>query len=187
MPDVHRRLVPALAVVVLTLVACDGGRPDDASVSSSASPDASSVDLAPGIAALYAGNAPSPEEADESDCFGDALLDRLGGTDLEAAGIVVDGAVVTALPVLDADTATQWVQAQHECIDFVEVSTRALGAQSKGRVAAGAYADCLRAALTGAEVDAALVDTLTGAFDTEAVAALGRAQADCARSASPPD
>lgn len=184
-----RVLVPVVPVVaVLALSACEGGDPDGGpDPSPVASANISSADLAPGLAALYAGQAPSPEEADESDCFAEALLGRLGDDELVAAGIVVDGAVVTALPVLDVDTATQWVEAQHECVDFVEVSTRALGAQSKGKVAAEAYAGCLRAAVTDAQVDDALVDTLTGSFDSPAVAALGQAQADCARSASPPE
>ena len=179
-----RRLCPAL-VGVLLLGACTSGPDPEAEPSAAPSHAAGVRD---GVAALYAGEDDlSPEEVDESTCFADALLRRLAPGDLEAAGIVTDGAVATVLPVLDETTARAWVAAQGECVDFVEVSTRALGAQSKGRVDAASYAGCLRAALSADELDAAQVSTLTGRFDTPEVTALAQAQADCAREAAPPE
>jgi hypothetical protein len=190
---VLRLALPSLAVLLLmTATSCDAEQTTDRDPASSTGPSAESSStpysqaVRAGVAALYAGNAPTPEEAAESGCFAGALLQRLTPAEAAAAGIVgADGAVATVLPVLDVPTAQVWVAAQRACGDFVEVSTRALGAQSKGKVGADTYAACLREAISGDAIDAALVDTLTGGFDSPEVMALAEAQAGCARAASP--
>ncbi|MDO9457873.1 hypothetical protein [Nocardioides sp.] len=190
-----RRTAPAL-LLTLALTACDAGEsPEPAATPTSTATTQDDEQAAPvadavrrGVAALYVGDHPTPEQVAEGECFADALLQRLDGDALAAAGIVQDdGAVAPAVPALDVATAEAWVAAQGDCTDFVEVSSRALVAQSKGKVAADVYADCLREALTDDEVDQALVDTLTGRFDTPAVTALSEAQARCAGAASPPE
>lgn len=194
-PTTHRVALAALvAVVALALTACDAaGDPEPPPTSStptgSAAPEVAPDAVRTGLAALYAGDdATGAELRAEAECFADALLARLDADELRAAGIVQDdGSVPAVPPVLDVVTAREWVAAQGECADFVTVSTRAIVTQSKGRVDPEAYASCLREALTAEQVDAALVDTLTGRFDTEAVLALGEAQAGCSRSAQPPD
>jgi hypothetical protein len=183
---VPRRVAPVLGALLILTAACDGSG-SGSGESSSSRPAPRSEQVRTGVAALYVGDNPTPDDVADGECFADALLDRLDDTELEAAGIVQGGEVVPVLPALDVGTARVWVEAQGRCRDFVEVSTRALAAQSKGRVDPDAYAGCLRDALTAQQVDAALVDTLTGSFDTPEVGALSRAQAACARSSSPPE
>lgn len=184
-PVLSRPLVTVLlAALAGTTAGCDGGSEPDPAPTSSAAPDA----VREGVARLYAADETGAEQLAEADCFADALLDRLDVDALSEAGVVGDdGAVVPVLPVLDVPTAEAWVAAQGDCADFVEVSTRAIVAQSKGRADPTAYAACLRRAMAPDAIDAALVDTLTGRFDSERVAALSAAQAGCSRSAQPSD
>lgn len=140
------------------------------------------------LAAAYAGERSSPEERAEAACFAEELLERADVEALQAAGLLDDaGAVPDPLPVLDEDTAGVWVDAQSACADFVEVSTRALTAQSKGRLDSEAYAACLRAELTPAQLRAAQVQALTGQMSGPEVAALTQAQGTCAGRALPSD
>ena len=60
--------------------------------------------------------------------------------------------MATELPAFDEETARLWVDAQFACTDYVEESTRALVAQSKGKLDPEAYAACLREALTDDEL-----------------------------------
>ncbi len=186
-----RRLGSALAtLVVLTVGACDSAEPGPTGRPGRPGrpgPSSAAPAVLDGVAALYAGDDPAPEERDEAACFADALLARLDPDELAAAGIVVEGAVAPVLPVLDEPTARTWVAAQARA----STSSTSRPAPSAPRARAGSTprrtpAACATA-LTADEVDAALVNTLTGRFDTPEVAALGRAQADCARAASPPD
>lgn len=177
----------AAAAVLLVAGACsdeaDEPDPQPRSTPSGTSSITSSA-LTEGLAELYAGNSPTPLDLEEGRCFADALQERLDDDALLDAGIVTDGAgqarVVEALPVFDEPTAQAWVDAQLACVDYVEVSTRALLTQTRGDLDAERYAECLRSALTDDEVRAALVQTLTGGFDSPEVAALATAQADCA-------
>ena len=139
------------------------------------------------LAELWAGDAPSRQDAEAGRCFADALAERTTLTDLRDAGLV-DGsdAVVADLPVLDESVARDWVAAQLTCVDFVEESTRAQVAATKGALDAPAYAACLGEALDDEAVAAALVATLSGGFDSPAVERLSRAQVDCAAGAAPP-
>ena len=140
------------------------------------------------LAAAYAGARSSPEERAEAACFAEELLRRADVGALRSAGLLDDaGAVPDPLPVLDEETAGLWVDAQSACADFVEVSTRALTTQSKGRLDGEAYAACLRAELTPAELREAQVQALSGEMAGTAVAALTQAQGTCAGRALPSD
>ena len=140
------------------------------------------------LAAAYAGDRSSPEERAEAACFAEELVERADVATLQAAGLLdQDGTVPDPLPVLDEEVAGAWVDAQEACADFVEVSTRALTAQSKGRLDAEAYAACLRAELTAEQLREAQVQALSGQMAGPEVAALTQAQGTCAARALPSD
>ena len=178
-PRALSSLVVAAATIV-GLVACSG---DDAltpaptpSVEVVLEPVVSTAELA----ALFIGNSTEELDRRQGRCFARALEHRLDFAALEAGGIVDGGGfVVQVLPVLDEATAAAWVEAQLTCVDYVEASTRAMLTQTRGDLDAEAYAACLRAALTDEEVRAALVQTLSGGFDSPEVAALAEAQSTC--------
>ena len=178
-----RRFVLPLALLgVLSLSSCN----TDVSQDDDDDPDITVVRA--GLSALYAGDHATASTVAEGDCFADALLDRLTPEELVTVGVVGDsGDVVAALPMLDVPTAEIWVDAQFECTDFIEASTRALLAQSKGKLAQDIYGECLRDALTEDELRAALVQTLSGGFESPEVTALSEAQATCAKAALPAD
>lgn len=132
-----------------------------------------------GLADLYAGDHATDRDTASGACFAEELVDRAGVDRLREAGIVTDDGVVTELPAFDEETARLWVAAQFACTDYVDESTRALVAQTKGTLDRDRYARCLREALTEKEIEAAVVATLTGAWDAPEVTALGDAQARC--------
>ena len=174
------RRLPVLLAVILLATACD------AEVSQDPDPAPATAEVLAGLADLYAGSDPSPGELAESGCFAEALVGRLGVDGLREAGIVEDnGEVTAAAPMLDVDTAGAWVEAQGSCVDFVEVSARALSVQTKGRLDRAAYTACFGETITGDEVHAALVATLTGRFGSPEVAVLTDAQSACAEAALP--
>ncbi|WP_139980034.1 hypothetical protein [Nocardioides litoris] len=176
--------VPLAALLgALLLGACDADIEQDDDVE----PDRATVRT--GLAALYAGADAGPEEGAAADCFADALLDRLSVDQLVEAELVQDdGTVPPSAPQLDVDTAGAWVDASESCTPYVETSARALAAQSKGKVDTAAYTACLTEAITPERLREALVATLVGDFSSDpAVAELSTAQAECARSASPPE
>ncbi len=177
----HRALSSLVGVVAAAALVTVGGCSSDPTPERAVPSD---PDLRAGLATLYAGNSPTPQDLEEGRCFAAALQERLDPDAMLAAGIVAEEAgrvqVVEALPVFDEPTAQAWVDAQLACVDYVEVSTRALLTQTRGSLDAGQYAECLRATLTDDEVRAALVQTLTGGFDSPEVAALATAQSDCA-------
>ena len=190
MPRALTSLVVAVAVA-LTASGCSGG--DEPSVvpsstsSATSSPTATStspgaaVDPTAGLIDLYVGDSTDPQEQQDARCFAVRLQDALDPSELTAAGILgADGEVADALPVFDTATAEVWVEAQLGCVDYVEASTRALVTQTRGALDPEAYAACLRDALTETELRAALVQTLSGGFDSPEVAALADAQSTCA-------
>lgn len=133
-----------------------------------------------GLSGLYAGDHAQPSERENGECFAEALLDRTDADALREGGVVDEtGEVVAELPVLERPLAVAWAGAQLECVDFVAESARAQSARSKGAVDEAAYADCLRAAITADEIEEALVASLTGEWESPAVARLADAQAGC--------
>ncbi|CAN5456270.1 hypothetical protein BH09ACT12_BH09ACT12_12650 [soil metagenome] len=180
------RALSSLVVVAATLqflTGCSGG--EEPAEATPPSPNVK-IELSPkplheiGLARLYAGDSTDTQEQLDGFCFSDALLERLDEDQLIDAGIVTPrGKVTRSLPVFDEATASAWVDAQLSCVDFVEASTRALLTQTHGELDSEAYATCLAAALSDAEIRAALVQTLSGGFDSPEVAALTDAQATC--------
>lgn len=175
------RVSMALCAALL-LVGCsdgDGGSDEsDPKPSPTATPDRAAV--VDGLAALYAGDHPRKSDAEAGACFAEELVDRAGYDRLTAAGILTDaGEVVAELPTFDEETAGLWVDAQFACVDYVEQSTEALAAQTKGRLDREVYAACLRDAITDQEIRDAVVASLMGAFDSPEVVALSDAQVEC--------
>jgi hypothetical protein len=163
----------------LLLIGCSDDGPD----SDADGPSRAKVEQ--GIADLYAGDHATDQDTESGACFAQELLDRAGVDRLRNAGIVTDsGEVVAELPAFDAETARLWVDAQFECVDYVEESTRALLAQTKGKLDQKTYAACLRDALTEDQLRAAVEATLTGEWESPEVAALATAQADCRQAAT---
>lgn len=167
-------------LLVLFLTACGAG---DARPAGDGPGDRDA--LHDGLAAHFAGDHPEARKQDAADCFAEELTDRTSPDRLRDAGVLdADGAVVPELPVLPEDVAVDWAAAQLACSDFVVESTRAQVDVTKGEVDARRYADCLRGALTEAELRAAVVDTLTGDWAGVDLARLGRAQTGCADEAT---
>jgi hypothetical protein len=173
-------LVPLVAIAAL-LLGCDADVDQDDDVEPV--PDA----VRTGLAALYAGDDPTPDVTAESECFADGLLERRTLDELVDAGLVDDdGTVPPVAPILDVDTAEAWVDAADACTPYAEVSARALTAQSKGRLDGETYLACFTAEIAPERVREALVATLTGAFSSSpAVQDLSTAQATCARQSAP--
>lgn len=186
MPRALSSLVAATAALILVaaLGACTGAAEPRAAASPPAGTSSTTVPAGlhtAELAELYAGNSAVSQDRREGRCFARAFEQRMDEAALVRAGIVDrDGTVVESLPIFDATTATAWVDAQLACVDYVEASTRALLTQTRGALDAQAYAVCLRAALSDEEVRAALVQTLSGGFDSPEVAALADAQSTCA-------
>jgi hypothetical protein len=169
-----------LLLSALLLASCSGDQPERK--------DASTEAVEDGIADLYAGDHATEEDSEAGECFASELVDRAGIDGLRDAGIVTDsGEVATELPGFEEETARLWVEAQFACTDYIEESTRALVAQSQGRLDPEAYAHCLREAITDDELREAVVASLTGAWETPEVNKLADAQAQCSSSSVPPE
>ncbi|MDN4173250.1 hypothetical protein QWY28_09880 [Nocardioides sp. SOB77] len=183
------RTVIPVVLLVLPLAACTGDAQPTEGASGGASESGSSEGVSPevreGLVALYAGDHPRAQDTADGECFADALLERIAPGELEEVGVVVDGAVVTDLPLLEPETAGDWIGATFACVDYFEESARAQVAVTKGTVDWREYAACLREEIDLEVVRAALVAALGGDWDSDAVAALSRAQAECSTAANP--
>ncbi len=180
----NRRSLLLLAAglsALLGLSGCTGGSDHaPAASSSSSTPDLSAIRA--GLVALYAGDHPTDDDTADGGCVADALLTRTTPDELRDAG-VLDAAYlpVSALPKLPRPLAESWVDAQLDCTDYLAASARAHAALSHGSLDAEAYAACLGAAISGPQLRAALVATLTGSWDGPEVARLSHAESRCAR------
>lgn len=175
---VYRASTLVLAAVLLA--GCSDDEPEDKDDSG---PDRAIVEQ--GLADLYAGDHATAQDAESGACFAEELLDRADVGLLQDAGIITSsGDVAAELPAFDEELAALWVDAQFACVDYVEESTRALLAQTKGKLQREKYADCLRKALTDDQLRAAVEATLTGTWDAPEVTELANAQADCRRQAA---
>ena len=147
--------------------------------------DTNAQQVRAGLAALWTGDNPTTEDTTAADCFAQEFLSRTGTEGLRQGGLIdAGGAVVTALPVLDERLAGHWVDAQFECVDFVEETTRAVAAQSRGAVDQSVFAACLEESLSAEQIRAALVAGLSGDPDATALDILTQAQSDCAIAAA---
>lgn len=176
--------VPAAAAIALVLMGCSGDGDDEPGAGATAP---TAAEVRPALVALWTGTDADADTA-TGECFADALLEQVDPADLVEAGVLdVDGAAAPDQPRLDPGTAAAWVEAQFACSDFVEESTRALTAQTKGKLDARVYEACLRDALTEEEFRDAVEQSLQGRFDDPAVTALSRAQRTCATESLPAD
>lgn len=170
--------VSILVLTALLLVGCSDDEPDKE--------ESSTAEVEQGIADLYAGDHATDEDAEAGACFAEELVDRAGVDGLRDAGIVTEsGGVATELPAFEEEVARLWVEAQFACTDYIEESTRALVAQSKGKLDPEAYAECLRGELTDEELREAVVASLTGAWEAPEVNKLADAQGRCSTEAQP--
>ena len=175
------RRVPALltATMLLLLGACQEDPPPE---------NGDAAQIRADLAAVFAGDHPEDRDTENGECFADELTSRLSNEQLREAGILdASYDVVPSIPQLSEEAAGAWADAQVACTDFVEESTRAQVKVTKGRIDTEAYAACLRAALTDEEMRDAVVDSLTGDWQGADLAALGRAQSECAAEATPAD
>ena len=164
-----------LGTLTLLLGACSSSEeaPDPAAIRS-------------GLVELVSGQRASDREVADATCFADALLERSTPAELRSAGILdATYDVVGELPTFSREAAGTWVDAQFSCTDFVEQSARAQEQISHGSIDRARYAECLRNALTTQQLHAAVVDTLSGAWEGPALARFSAAQVDCQRSATP--
>jgi len=146
-------------------------------------PDATvdEASLAEGLAGMYAGDNPQPDDVTEGDCFADGLLAATTPEQLREGGLVdASYAVVTEIPALDAALAGTVADAQLACTDFIEDSTAAQGSITRGRLDADAYAACLGDELDDAAIRASVVASLMGEWEDPALVRLSEAQATCA-------
>ncbi|CAN5500229.1 hypothetical protein BH11ACT8_BH11ACT8_31460 [soil metagenome] len=176
----HRALSCLVLLLVVTASGCSGDAEPAADPSPSVVLLLRDSDGVRGLARAYAGDHPDAQDLAEGKCFAERLqADE--SLDLRAAGIVdATNAVVDPLPVFDEATAEAWIDAELACVDYADASARAILVQSKGAVDAESFTACLRAGLSDEQVRAALVDTLTGDFASDAVSLLSSTQADCA-------
>ena len=148
-------------------------------------PPATTVDeaaLAEGLAAMYAGDNPDPDDVAEGECFADELLASTMPDVLRDGGLLdASYAVVTEIPTLAEDLAGTVADAQLACTDFVEDSTAAQVSITKGSLDADAYAGCLRDALDDDAIRASVVASLMGEWEDPALVRLSEAQTGCAR------
>lgn len=170
-------VIRALVVSVLVLVGVAAGCDDDQAEGPRPDPQA----IRSGLAALYAGDHATAADRRDGGCFAEQLVVRATPQELRDAGVLDDTwAVVTELPVLPEDLAGKWVDAQLACVDFVAESARAQAQVSHGTIDEEAYAACLRDLVPADRLRAALVETLTGAWDGADVTRLSEAQQTCA-------
>lgn len=166
-----------LAALALALGGCQS---EESEPSGGSAPDR--AEIRSGLASLFAGDHPGTRETTEGDCFADRLTEAVSPQQLRSAGVLDPSYdVVAEPPPLPDDVAGEWADAQLACSDFVEASTRAQVKVTKGDLDGAAYANCLRARVSNAQIRAAVVSSLMGDFDDPAVADLSEAQATCAR------
>ncbi|WP_372729907.1 hypothetical protein [Nocardioides sp.] len=177
-----------LGAALLLLGGCSSGETGETGEGSSdtGGATASTTAIRAGLVELVVGARATRAERADARCFADALLARTTPDQLRSAG-VLDASydVVDELPILSRDDAGTWVDAQFSCADFVDQSARAQEQLSHGAIDRARYAQCLREALTTEQLRAAVVDTLSGAWDGPALARFSAAQADCQRRAAP--
>lgn len=170
-------MVRAVVVSLLAVAVLGAGCDDDEAPGAAPDPEA----IRAGLAALYAGDHATGQDRRDGACFAGQLVVRATPRQLRDAGVLDDTwRVVPELPVLPEPLAELWVDAQFACVDFVEQSARAQAQVSHGNVDEEVYAACLRDLVSPDRLHAAVVETLTGAWDGPEVTRLSRAQATCA-------
>ncbi|WP_107774029.1 hypothetical protein [Nocardioides sediminis] len=142
------------------------------------------------LVSLYAANAAGDDSGDDRDaeCFADGVLERVTPAQLRDGGVLDASYEPRAeIATLDRTVAEAWTAAQMSCTDFVEESTRAQEALTKGRLDADAYATCLEGRLDEATIHDASVSTLMARWDDPAVGEMSVAQSECSVLSVPRD
>ncbi len=171
-----RPLLCSLLLLTVVLGGCSSATDDPPPASSGAAPGP----LTEGLAAMYAGDNPDPEDQREGDCFAERLLADTTTTELQEGGLVDDSqAVVTEISTLDGGLAGKVADAQLARTDFVADSTAAQVSVTKGRLDEQACAVCLTDRLDDAAIRASVVASLEGAWDDPALVRLSEAQRGC--------
>lgn len=146
-----------------------------------ATPTVDEAALAEGLAAMYAGDNPEPDDVAQGECFADALLASTRPEVLREGGLVdASYSVVTEVPALAEGLAGTVADAQLGCTDFIEDSTAAQVSITQGRLDAEAYAGCLRDELDDDAIRATVVASLMGEWDAPALLRFSEAQQTCA-------
>lgn len=179
-------LLLLVAITLPGLAAC-GGEAEAETVPADA---ASQAEVRSALVGLYAGKAGGGGQrtADDAECFADGLLEQVTPAQLRDGG-VLDASYEpqTEVPTLDRTVAEAWTAAQMSCTDFVEESTRAQEALTKGRLDADAYATCLDGRLDAATIHDASVSTLMARWDDPSVGEMSVAQSECSVLSVPRD
>lgn len=175
-----------VAITLPGLAAC-GGEAEAETVPADAG---SKPEVRSALVDLYAGadDAGGQRAADDAECFADGLLERVTPAQLRDGG-VLDASYEPRAEVatLDRTVAEAWTAAQMSCTDFVEESTRAQEALTKGRLDADAYATCLEGRLDEETIRDASVSTLMARWDDPAVGEMSVAQSECSVLSVPRD
>lgn len=170
-----RSLVSCLLVVLVAGCSSPAEQP------SPVEPTVDEGGLVDGLATMYAGDNPDPDDVTEGDCFAGALLAATSPQELRTGGLLDDSyRVVTEIPALEEGLAGTVADAQLGCTDFVEDSTAAQVSITKGDLDAEAYADCLAGALDDDQIRASVVASLMGEWEDPALVRLSEAQVTCA-------
>ena len=167
---------------LLSLTACTSSDEEP----TAAAPTVDEAGLVEGLEAMYAGDNPDPDDLTEGDCFADALLASTSPEMLRDAGLVdASYAVVTDIPKLEGDLAGPVADAQLGCTDFIEDSTAAQVAITKGGLDREAYAECLTGELDADTIRASVIASLMGEWGHPAIERLSTSQTTCARRVEP--
>jgi hypothetical protein len=182
---VVRLLAVPLVVPLLGLAACSGEAPA-ADPGPSADPARSAARES--LVQVFAGDQPTEQGLAEGECFADELLADVTPGDLQEYGVLdQDYAVVAGRGSLPPGLAKPWAESQLHCVSFLEASTRAQRAATKGRLDAPAYRSCLADAVDEAQALEGTTAALQGEWGDPALARLGSAQSACAGRATPAD
>ena len=181
----------ALTLIVATSLSGLAGCAGDAeaeTVTPSATSPASPAEVRSALVDLYSGDHASGEDTTAAECFADDLLERVTPEGLRDGGVLDSSFAPRAeATALDRPVAEAWAAAQMACTDFVEQSTEAQEALTKGRLDDDAYAACLDGRLDEATIRDASISTLMARLDDPAVAEMSVAQSECSVLSVPRD
>lgn len=167
------------------LVACSG---DDDPGQAQPRDDAATEQVRSELVAFFAGDHSGEDSTEVGECFADDLLDHVSPEELRTGGaLTADNEVNLEGTRLSETVATAWTDAQFACTDFVEESTKAQVALSKGKLDTDVYAACLADRLDETTIREATVAALMADWAEPAVEEMTVAQSVCAKTALPAD
>lgn len=171
-----------IAAASLLMTACSGEAEAEVAPHAAASP----AEVREALVDLFAGDPASADDTTAGECFADDLLGRVTPQELRRGGVLdADYAPREEVATLDRTVAQAWTEAQLACTDFVEESTEAQEALTKGRLDADTYAACLDDRLDEQTIRDASISTLMARWDDPAVGEMSVLQATCSAAAVP--